>query len=69
MAELGGGVYLVIVLAGLLIGILWILMPFAVFGIKDLARELIKEQRKTNQLLEKLVAQNPQNPQTTPQKQ
>lgn len=66
MAELGGGVYLVIVLACLLIGILWILMPFAVFGIKDLARELIKEQRKTNQLLEKLVAQNPQNP---PQKQ
>lgn len=66
MAELGGGVYLVIVLAGLLIGILWILMPFAVFGIKDLARELIKEQRKTNQLLESLVAQNPQ---TTPQKQ
>jgi len=45
-------------LAGLLIAILWILMPFAVFGIKDLARDLIRENRKTNQLLEQLIAQS-----------
>ncbi len=31
--------------------ILWALMPFAVFGTKDLLRELIREQRKTNELL------------------
>jgi predicted PurR-regulated permease PerM len=58
MAEFGIGVTIVLTLAGLLIAILWILMPFAVFGIKDLARDLIRENRKTNQLLEQLIAQS-----------
>ena len=35
----------------LLLGILWILVPFAVFGIKPLLRQLLEEQRRTNQLL------------------
>lgn len=33
------------------VSILWILVPFAVFGIKPLLRELIAEQRRTNELL------------------
>ena len=32
--------------------VLWIAVPFAVFGIKDLLRESIEEQKKTNRLLE-----------------
>lgn len=39
------------VLVLILIAILWILLPFAVFGVKDLAKALIEEQRKTNRIL------------------
>lgn len=35
----------------LILTILWILVPFAVFGIKPLLRQLIAEQRRTNDLL------------------
>lgn len=34
-----------------LLAILWILVPFAIFGIKPLLRELIREQKATQQLL------------------
>lgn len=33
------------------LAILWILVPFAIFGVKPLLRELITEQRKTQALL------------------
>jgi len=36
----------------LFIAILWILMPFAIFGTKPLLKTLITEQKKTNKLLE-----------------
>jgi hypothetical protein len=51
MESLGAGMIIVISLLCLLIAILWILMPFAVFGTKDLLRELIREQKKTNEIL------------------
>ena len=44
-------VVLILALLGLLIAVLWILMPFAIFGTKDLLRELIREQKKTNEIL------------------
>lgn len=43
-----------IVLATLLVTVivvLWILLPFAIFGLKGLVRELLHEQRTTNDLL------------------
>lgn len=47
--------YDLLVLAGavfaLILTVLWILVPFAVFGIKPLLRQLIAEQRRTNDLL------------------
>ncbi len=46
-----GGLYLVALLFGVVIGILWIILPFAVFGTKPLLRELISEIRETNALL------------------
>lgn len=51
MQAVGGVVMLLLGLLVLLIAILWILMPFAIFGTKDLLRELIREQRKTNEIL------------------
>jgi Na+-transporting methylmalonyl-CoA/oxaloacetate decarboxylase gamma subunit len=36
---------------GLVLSVLWILVPFAVFGIKGLLRRQIEEQRRSNELL------------------
>jgi uncharacterized membrane protein len=47
----GGIVGLLIVLFLFVLGILWLLVPFAVFGIKGLLSDLIREQRRTNALL------------------
>ena len=35
--------------------ILWVALPFSIFGIKDLIREAIEEQKKTNELLKNLL--------------
>ncbi len=51
MQAAGGVVVLLLGLLVLLIAVLWILMPFAIFGTKDLLRELIREQKKTNEIL------------------
>lgn len=34
------------------VAVLWIILPFAVFGLKPLVRELILQQKRTNVLLE-----------------
>lgn len=47
LAALG----LVWMLFALVLAILWILVPFAIFGIKPLLRELIREQKATQALL------------------
>ena len=49
-----GGLGVIGTLLLLFIAILWILMPFAVFGTKDLISEQIKQQKKANELLERL---------------
>lgn len=51
MQAVGGVVMLILGLLVLIIAVLWILMPFAIFGTKDLLRELILEQKKTNEIL------------------
>lgn len=35
----------------LVLGILWFLLPFAIFGTKDRLRDLIEENRRSNQEL------------------
>jgi len=35
--------------------ILWVALPFSIFGIKDLIREAIEDQKKTNELLQRLL--------------
>jgi len=47
------GVFLILLgVAGL---ILWIVLPFSVFGIKGLIREVLLEQKKTNELLKEIL--------------
>ena len=52
MGNMSTGIGLVILLAGLVVTVLWICMPFAIFGTKPLLRELLAEQQRTNRLLE-----------------
>ena len=39
--------------------IIWIVLPFSVFGIKELVREAIEEQKKTNELLKDILGKKP----------
>lgn len=52
----GANVVLVLVVVGVVIAVLWILLPFAVFGVKDLLRQVHREQKRTNELLERMAA-------------
>ncbi len=51
---MGNGNVFVMLFLGVM-GIVWILLPFAVFGIKDLLRQMLAEQRRTNELLARVV--------------
>lgn len=51
----GATIMLALMLFGILVAILWVLMPFAIFGTKDLLRTLIQEQKRTNALLQTQV--------------
>jgi len=35
--------------------VLWIIMPFSVFGMKGLLRQCISQQKKTNDILEEMI--------------
>jgi hypothetical protein len=48
---------LVWVLFLVVLAILWVLVPFAIFGIKPLLCEMCDHQKKTNQILATMLAQ------------
>jgi heme exporter protein D len=41
----------------ILLSVLWVLIPFAVFGIKPLLRELLRELRRNNELQDQALAE------------
>jgi hypothetical protein len=47
MDQVGGTITIALVLIAIAIAVLWVLLPFAVFGLKDLVRQSIAEQRRT----------------------
>ena len=51
MAETGAGAILLFTLLGAVLVIVWIVLPFAVFGTKPLLRAVLREQQRTNELL------------------
>jgi hypothetical protein len=55
MEGFAGGLTLLALVFVIIVAILWILLPFAVFGMKGLIREAIQEQTKSRILLERLV--------------
>lgn len=46
--------FILLVLSGVVL-VLWVALPFSVFGIKGLLRRCIAEQERTNALLERLI--------------
>jgi len=56
MSETLGGFYTLFMLFVVVLAILWFLLPFAVFGIKDKLNDIIDETKNTNTELEKLRA-------------
>jgi uncharacterized protein YoxC len=51
MASLIGGGSIFLALFLLVLAVAWIVLPIALIGTKPLLRELIKQQKETNQLL------------------
>lgn len=51
-SQLGGVLYIALVIFGLVLLVCWIVLPFAMIGTKAILRELVREQRRTNALLE-----------------
>lgn len=62
MGSTAAGIYMVLIVLAIIVAILWILLPFAVFGLKDLMRKVLSEQRRTNELLERIAGQPRQAP-------
>lgn len=54
MSDYGATLYMLLFVFGLVLLVCWIVLPFAVLGVKPLLRELIAEQAKTNRLLDEL---------------
>lgn len=52
-AAVGGTLYFILLLGAIVVLVLWILLPFALFGLKPLVRELIAEMRRTRETLER----------------
>ena len=46
------GVMVFVWVLAFIIAVLWVLMPFAIFGTKPILRELLAEQKRTNALLQ-----------------
>ena len=51
-SQVGGVLYIALVIFGLVLLVCWIVLPFALIGTKAILRELVREQRRTNALLE-----------------
>lgn len=49
--ALSGPLALVLLVAAVLLVVCWIVLPFAVIGTKPLLKALLREQRRTNDLL------------------
>ena len=70
MGDIGGGIGAGFIFAAavfcLAVVVMWIVLPFAVFGTKPLIQQLIAEVRKTNELLRKAQGAAPEPPAEAP---
>ena len=55
VAGVGLSLTLMMIVGLTALAVLWVLVPFAVFGVKPLLRQLIDEQRRTRAAIEALA--------------
>lgn len=55
MAQQYGVIGFIVFVFLVVLAILWFLLPFAIFGTKDLIEQQIKEQKETNKLLKLIL--------------
>jgi len=55
MAETGAGLIVVAFIALCVVAVCWLLLPFLIIGTKPLLRDLLRQQQRTNTLLETLI--------------
>jgi Na+-transporting methylmalonyl-CoA/oxaloacetate decarboxylase gamma subunit len=56
MQQAGALLYSFLIIGALIVLVLWILLPFAVFGMKPLLRQAVHEQAETRRVLERLLS-------------
>lgn len=49
-------------LLGMVLVVVWVILPFAIIGTKPLLRELLQEQRRTNELLKRAASRETPHP-------
>ncbi|MEN5039514.1 hypothetical protein ABE424_04965 [Stenotrophomonas sp. TWI1149] len=54
MGSTGHGFSVLVGILWALLGLLWIFVPFAIFGIKGLLKQIVAEQRRTNEILSRV---------------
>ncbi|NWF32386.1 hypothetical protein HH110_04900 [Stenotrophomonas sp. SAM-B] len=54
MGSTGQGFSVLVGILWALLGLLWIFVPFAIFGIKGLLKQIVAEQRRTNEILSRV---------------
>jgi hypothetical protein len=62
VAGMAAGVILAAVIFGIVMTVCWTILPFAVIGTKPLLRQLLAEQRRTNDLLQAMSERSTQEP-------
>jgi predicted PurR-regulated permease PerM len=55
--QLLGSLTIISVILALVLVVCWIILPFAVIGTKPLLRDLLREQKRSNELLAQLLEQ------------
>jgi len=61
-------IYLLLIIAGIVLLVLWILVPFIMLSMKGVLHRLVEEQQRTNALLESLRRPSAQPPAARPGK-
>lgn len=62
VAGMAAGTLVVVVIFGVVLMVVWTILPFAVIGIKPLLRQLLAEQRRTNELLQAMSERSEKQP-------
>lgn len=57
-ATLYGWSTTILLVVAIIVAVAWIVLPFALLGTKPILRELLREKRKTNELLRELIAKD-----------